>query len=158
MHRIFGYPINTMKEQLHMEPLLKRTAWHRNAQSSAVLNLGVIFWGAWWLASGVAMATDWTQFQGPNMDGTTPDPIALQWDTSSPSFVVWTNLSLTNGFSSFAVSKGRAFTQMSKGSPRLEYCVAVDAATGANLWSVPIDTAPWNPTSTSLRRGRQSPL
>jgi outer membrane protein assembly factor BamB len=103
------------------------------------------------------MATDWTQFQGPNMDGTTPDPIALQWDTSSPNFVVWTNSSLTNGFSSFAVSKGRAFTQISKGSPRLEHCVAVDGATGANLWSVPIDTAPWSPTSTTAGGDGRAP-
>jgi outer membrane protein assembly factor BamB len=146
-----------MQKQVNREPLLKRIAWRRYALSSAVLNLGMIFWGAWWLTSGVAMATDWTQFQGPNMDGTTPDPIALQWDTSSPNFVVWTNLSLTNGFSSFAVSKGRAFTQISKGSPRLEYCVAVDAATGTNLWSVPIDTAPWNPTSTSAGGDGRAP-
>ena len=105
-----------MKKQVNREPLLKRIAWRRCPQYSAVLNLGVIFWGAWWLASGVAMATDWTQFQGPNMDGTTPDPIALQWDTSSPSFVVWTNLSLTNGFSSFAVSKGGLSPKFPKGA------------------------------------------
>ena len=82
------------------------------------------------------------------MDGTTPEAIATQWDTTSPGFVVWTNSSLTNGFSSFAVSQGRAFTQISKGNPILEYCVAVDAATGSNLWAVPIDIAPWNPSST----------
>jgi hypothetical protein len=71
-----------MKKQVNREPLLKRIVWRGCAHYSAVLNLGVIFWGSWWLASGVAMATDWTQFQGPNMNGTTPDPIALKWDTS----------------------------------------------------------------------------
>lgn len=132
------------------EPLLKEIAWRECSVHAAVL-------AALWLTAGVAVATDWTQFQGPNMDGTTPDPIALQWDTNSPNFVAWSNASLTNGFSSFAVSKGRAFTQISRGSPRLEYCVAVDAATGANLWSVPIDTAPWNPTSTSAGGDGRAP-
>lgn len=111
----------------------------------------------WLLSLVAAMATDWPQFQGPTLDGTTPDRIATEWDSSSPSFVSWTNGSLTNGFSSFAVSKGRALTQMSKGNPRLEYCVAIDAATGENLWSVPIDTAPWNPTSTSLGGDGRAP-
>ena len=27
----------------------------------------------------------------------------------------------------------------------VEYCAAVDAATGNNLWATPIDTAPWDP-------------
>jgi outer membrane protein assembly factor BamB len=101
-----------------------------------------------WLGCLTAWASDWPQFRGPAGDGTTPDPIATAWATNTPGFVVWTNMSLTNGFSSFAVSQGRAFTLISKGSPRLEYCVAVDAATGANLWSTPIDTAlNWDPTA-----------
>jgi outer membrane protein assembly factor BamB len=64
--------------------------------------------------------------------------------------VVWTNGSLTNGFSTFAVSQGRAFTLISKrvGGGLREYCVAVDAASGANLWETPIDIAPWNPSVT----------
>jgi outer membrane protein assembly factor BamB len=57
---------------------------------------------------------------------------------------------VTNGFSSVAVSQGRAFVMMSKddgsGAGLQEYCVALDAATGANLWATPIDYAPWDPT------------
>jgi outer membrane protein assembly factor BamB len=146
-----------MKELIKRRLQLKQMSWRGRSVHSPVLNLSVIFYGVWWLASGVATATDWTQFQGPNMDGTTPDPIALHWNIGSPSFLIWTNLSLTNGFSSFAVSKGRAFTQISKGSPSLEYCVAVDAMTGTNLWAVPIDTAPWNPASTTFGGDGRAP-
>ncbi len=98
-------------------------------------------------------ATDWPQFRGPTTDGATPDPIATTWATGSPGFIIWTNLSLTNGFSSFAISQGRAFTQISKGTTRLEYCVAVNTTTGTNLWATPIDTAPWDPNSASTSTG-----
>lgn len=103
------------------------------------------------LGQAVALATDWPQYRGPTTDGISPDPIAATWATNSPSFVVWTNMSLTNGFSSFAVSQGRAFTLISKddgSGSRLEYCVAVDAPTGTNIWATPIDDAPWDPSVT----------
>jgi outer membrane protein assembly factor BamB len=83
------------------------------------------------------------------MDGSSPDLMSTTWATSSPTFVVWRNTSLTNGFSSFAVSQGRAFAMFSKDDGAgnlLECCAAVDAATGANLWITPIDNAPWDPT------------
>jgi outer membrane protein assembly factor BamB len=94
----------------------------------------------------LVQATDWPQYRGPNTDGISPDLIATNWATS---FVVWTNSSLTNGFSSFAVSQSRAFTLISRsnGSELLECCAAVDAATGANLWATPIGIAPWDPTA-----------
>lgn len=119
-----------------------------------------VLWLAWCvsgLLAGLAAATDWPQFQGPNMDGTTSDSIALHWDTNTAGFVAWSNQSLTNGFSSFAVTQGRAFTQMSKGSPAFEYCVAVSALTGSNLWAVPIDTAPWSVSSTSFGGDGKAP-
>jgi outer membrane protein assembly factor BamB len=95
-------------------------------------------------------ATDWPQYRGPTTDGTSPDPIATHWPATGPT-VVWTNRSLTNGFSCFAVSQGRAFVQVSKtdgGGHLREYCVGVDAATGANLWATPIGDEPWDPSFT----------
>ncbi|MCX6923729.1 MAG: PQQ-binding-like beta-propeller repeat protein, partial [Verrucomicrobia bacterium] len=97
----------------------------------------------------LASATDWPQYRGPATDGSSPDAIATSWATNSAGFVVWANASLTNGFSSFAVSQGRAFTLISKDDGTgnlLEYCVAADAATGTNLWATPIDSAPWDPS------------
>lgn len=101
------------------------------------------------LGTAAARATDWPQYRGPATDGASPDLIATTWATNNPGFVVWRNTSLTNGLSSFAVSQGRAFTMVSRtdGSGNLrEYCVAVDAATGGNLWAAPIDNAPWDPS------------
>jgi outer membrane protein assembly factor BamB len=100
------------------------------------------------LGQALAFAADWPHNRGPTTDGISPDLIAAAWATNSPGFVVWTNGSLTNGFSSFAVIQGWAFALISRddGSGSLrEFCVAVDAATGTNIWATPIDDAPWDP-------------
>src|SRR5439155_4326695 len=56
----------------------------------------------------IAPATDWPQYRGPNSDGISPDLISVNWQSNGPT-VVWTNMTLTNGFRSFTVSQGRAF-------------------------------------------------
>lgn len=118
-------------------------ASHADRAQTAAAVLGFLLFG-----QGIIPGTDWPQYRGPMNDGSSPDPIATVWDTNSPGFVVWTNHSVTNGFSSFAVSQGRAFALMSKtdtdGTLR-EFCAAVDAATGTNLWATPIDDEPWDP-------------
>jgi hypothetical protein len=115
----------------------------RNPLFEAILSLCL-------LGQAIALAADWPQYRGPASDGTTPDAIATVWATNSPGFIVWTNGSLTNGFSTFAVSQGRAFTMMSKKVVTTnEYCVGVDAATGMILWSTPIDTEKWDWNSTA---------
>jgi outer membrane protein assembly factor BamB len=98
----------------------------------------------------MAWATDWPQYRGPATDGSSPDAIATTWATNSPDFVVWTNRSLTNGFSCFAISQGRAFVLISKddGGNLKEYCVGVDTATGTNIWATPIGDEPWSPMAT----------
>src|SRR5580765_4433725 len=95
----------------------------------------------------LASATDWPQYRGPYTDGTSPDPIATTWTATSPA-VVWRNASVSNGFSCVVVSQGRAFALMSRndGSGYSEYCVALDAASGSNIWATPIDSAPWDPS------------
>src|SRR5436309_9591125 len=112
----------------------------RHARKKAFLGL-LLFCHA------LALATDWPQYRGPTTDGISPDPISVNWSSNAPT-VVWTNMSLTNGFSTFAVSQGRAFVLISKrdgGGNLLEYCVAVDAATGANIWATPIGAELWDP-------------
>lgn len=97
----------------------------------------------------IVLAGDWPQYRGPTTDGTSSELISTNWPAGGPT-VVWTNFSVTNGFSSFAISQGRAFAMMSKddGSGILqEFCVAVDAATGTNLWATPIDVEPWSPSA-----------
>ncbi|PYJ07386.1 MAG: alcohol dehydrogenase, partial [Verrucomicrobia bacterium] len=105
--------------------------------------------GLFLFCQAAAFATDWPQYRGPTTDGISPDPLRTDWMATPPT-VVWTNTSLTNGFSTFAVSQGRAFAVISRYDQfgtLLEYCAGVDAATGANLWATPIGEAPWDPSA-----------
>ncbi|MGE5611936.1 MAG: PQQ-binding-like beta-propeller repeat protein [Bacillota bacterium] len=84
-------------------------------------------------------AADWPQYRGPNQDGISTEKVNLTWAAEGPK-VVW-KVSTRNGFSSFAIAGGKAFTQVNRdinGQSR-ELCVAMDAATGKELWSADID-------------------
>ena len=92
------------------------------------------------LGAGTALlcAADWPQYRGPNQDGISTESVELKWAAAGPR-VVW-KVPTRNGFSSFAVSGGKAFTQVNRdlnGVPR-EIVVALDAATGKELWFVEI--------------------
>ena len=95
-----------------------------------------------------SIASDWPQYRGGNGDGISADRIQKAWSAGGPT-VLWRK-ALTNGFSSFAISGGRAFTLISRNSGGLkEMCVATDAATGNQLWTRTIDDASvWPPTAT----------
>src|SRR5207249_10199754 len=81
-----------------------------------------------------ASAADWPQYRGPNSDGTSPEKIQTKWPAEGPR-QLWKNPT-TDGFSTFAVSQGKAFTQMVRplDGVRREVCVAFDADTGKELW------------------------
>ena len=84
--------------------------------------------------SALSDAADWPIYRGPNQDGISSEKIDIQWSGGSPK-VVWRKPTNT-GFSSFAVSDGMVFTQVVreiKGNSR-EICLALDAATGKELW------------------------
>ena len=73
-------------------------------------------------------------YRGPNQDGISSEKIDIQWSGDGPK-VVWRKPTNT-GFSSFAVSNGKVFTQVVReidGNLR-EICLAQDAATGRELW------------------------
>src|SRR6185436_15912558 len=70
--------------------------------------LGLLLLWAW-----SARGTDWPQFRGPTTDGVSTEPISVNWSAGGLT-AVWTNRTLTNGFSSVAVSQGRAFVMMSR--------------------------------------------
>jgi outer membrane protein assembly factor BamB len=95
-----------------------------------VLVLGVSIF----LQSALCDAADWPLYRGPNQDGVSLEKIAIRWNGDSPK-IVWRKPTNT-GFSSFAVSEGKVFTQVVreiKGKPR-EVCLALDAASGRELW------------------------
>ena len=83
-------------------------------------------------------AEDWNFVRGPHGDGSSAEKIASSWPADGPK-VLW-RVPSDNGFSSFAVGGGRAFTLELKtveGAPQ-EVLVARNADTGAELWTKPL--------------------
>lgn len=79
------------------------------------------------------MADDWPQYRGPNHDGTSNEKLLQKrWPTGGPA-TVWRTKDLPDGFSSFTVAGGRAFTLCTR--KKIETVVAVDALSGKELWS-----------------------
>ena len=81
-----------------------------------------------------SFAADWPLYRGPNQDGISLEKVDIHWNGNGPT-VVWRTPTNT-GFSSFAVSNGKVFTQVVReinGKSR-EVCLALDAATGKELW------------------------
>jgi outer membrane protein assembly factor BamB len=91
-------------------------------------------------AATLAQAADWPQYRGPNLDGSTSEKISTKWPAGGPK-AVW-KAPTTDGFSSFTVSGGQAFTLVLRdieGTPQ-EVCIALDANTGKELWKAPLGT------------------
>jgi outer membrane protein assembly factor BamB len=83
-------------------------------------------------------AADWPQYAGPNANRSTSEKIQKVFPATGPK-AVW-RVTSTDGFSSLAVSGGKAFTQVMRdfeGAPR-ESIVALDANTGKELWAAPL--------------------
>jgi len=84
---------------------------------------------------------DWPQYRGPNHDGTYPAAVRTDW-TESPPVEVW-RTPLDPGLSSLAIADARVFTQVRRsfGGQQQEFCVALDAETGAELWATALGIA-----------------
>lgn len=90
---------------------------------------------------GLALAVDWPQYHGPTADGTTTEAIARPWTSSGPK-QAWKTAS-PNGFSSFAVAGGKAYTIEGRSTEGVsqEVLTARDAVNGKELWSAPLGVA-----------------
>jgi outer membrane protein assembly factor BamB len=88
--------------------------------------------GLFILPQKVSRAADWPQYRGPNQDGCSTEKVS--WPAGGPK-VVW-KAPTPNGLSSFAVSGGKVYTQISR--DERELCVALDAATGKELWTADV--------------------
>lgn len=100
--------------------------------------LAVSLFGVSTIAGMPLMASDWAQYRGPTHDGISTEAIKLPWPAGGPK-ILWT-APTPNGFSSFAVGDGGAFTQVGReinGTQR-EVCIALNAATGKEVWAVDI--------------------
>jgi outer membrane protein assembly factor BamB len=93
------------------------------------------------LFSGRAPAVDWTQFRGPNHDGSSAEKILTTWPQTGLR-QIW-KAPLQDGFSALTVGGSKAFTLVKgdvEGTDQ-EVCVALDADSGRVLWSVPLGIA-----------------
>jgi hypothetical protein len=91
-----------------------------------------------------AFAADWPQFLGPNGDGSSPESVRTNWSELAPR-EVWRK-SIGPGFSSIAAVGDRLFTlvrRSNQGDER-EFCVALDANSGDELWSADVDVADYD--------------
>ncbi len=89
-------------------------------------------------------AADWPQYRGPSHDGVCPDKISQAWPEAGL-HQFWKK-PLKDGFSSFAVGGGKVFTVVAREieSANQEVAVAMDAATGTELWAVPMGIAKYD--------------
>jgi outer membrane protein assembly factor BamB len=91
--------------------------------------------------AGPLLAADWPAYRGASADGVSREQIAVtRWAPSGPP-VVW-KVPTASGHSSFAVAGGKAFTLVLRPADGVdqEVCVALDAATGKELWAAPLGT------------------
>jgi len=86
-------------------------------------------------------AEDWSQFRGPDHDGSSPEKILTTWPATGLK-EVWKE-PMTDGFSAITLGGGRAYTLETRevDSAQQEVCVALDANTGKELWAMPLGIA-----------------
>jgi outer membrane protein assembly factor BamB len=95
----------------------------------------------------VVRAVDWSQYNGPLGDNSSPESIRTNW-TAVPPRVLWRQ-SIGPGWSSISTGGGRLFTQalrQTASGPR-EFCVALDAASGSELWARNLEIADYSDIS-----------
>ena len=103
-----------------------------------------------------ATAGDWPQYRGPNHDGSSSEPIRTNWSVTPPT-VVWKK-SVSPAWSSLTISGGRVFTQANRSTSggNREFCVALDANTGNELWATNLDVADYPDGGTGSNDGPRS--
>ncbi|HKV09827.1 MAG TPA: PQQ-binding-like beta-propeller repeat protein, partial [Thermoanaerobaculia bacterium] len=81
------------------------------------------------------LAGDWPRFAGVKQDGISPETgLPRTWPEGGPR-VVWKR-AIGEGYAGMSVASGRLYTQDS--DEKTEYVLALDAATGKEIWRAPI--------------------
>ena len=88
-----------------------------------------------------SVASDWPQYRGPTHDGISTDRIRTNW-TGAVTNPLW-RVTQTNSLTSLAVSGGKVFTQARRAldDADREWCVALSATNGTELWATSLDDA-----------------
>src|SRR5262249_38597925 len=85
-----------------------------------------------------APAADWPQWMGPARDGSSPETgLYTDWSRGQPK-LLW-KVPGGDGYSSVAVVGQRTYTLVQRDDREL--AIALDAATGKELWSTPLAAA-----------------
>jgi outer membrane protein assembly factor BamB len=98
---------------------------------SAITALGL-------LTAGSLAAADWPQWRGPSRNDHSPDKGLLKsWPKDGPKRI-WLNEGVGLGYAGYSVADGKLFTMgLREGH---ELLIALDAATGKELWATPAGT------------------
>ena len=105
-------------------------------------------------------ATDWSQFRGPNHDGTSSERILTVWPASGL-HEVWKQ-PMKDGFSGVTLGDGKAFTLVTRevdGADQ-EVCVGLDANSGKELWSAALTVTGYDgggDSGTATNKGGDGP-
>ncbi len=87
-------------------------------------------------AAAFAAPDAWPQYRGPGLDGRSSETgLASTWPEGGPK-VLW-RAALGNGYSGISIAGGRAYTMF--GSDGDEVAIALDAATGKEIWRFRVD-------------------
>jgi outer membrane protein assembly factor BamB len=97
------------------------------------------------LGASPLMAGEWTEYRGPNHDGTSTEKLT-PWKGEPK--LLW-KLKIGNGLGTFAVAGGKAYVYALEGGR--ESCICLDAITGKPQWFTPIDK------TTNDRQGEPAP-
>src|SRR5688572_5324282 len=88
-----------------------------------------------------SVASDWPRYRGPTHNGISTDRIRTNW-TGAATNPLW-RVTQTNSLTSLAVSGGKVYTQARRDldDADKEWCVALSATNGTELWATPLDDA-----------------
>lgn len=108
------------------------------------------------LSATALFAADWPQYRGLNHDGSSSEPLRTDWAQKPPT-VVWKR-AIQPAWSSITVSGGKAFTQVNRAASgqQREFCVALNADTGVELWATNLDRASYPDAGTGPTDGPRS--
>ncbi|MBM3902983.1 MAG: alcohol dehydrogenase [Verrucomicrobia bacterium] len=109
-----------------------------------------------WSKGQDTLAADWTQYRGPNHDGSNPEVMRTDWNARPPR-VMWKR-AIDPAWSSITVQGNRAFTQGNRriGSENREVCIALDADTGTEVWAANLGIADYPDAGTGSLDGPRS--
>ena len=114
------------------------------------------FIAAFIITSAQVHSIDWTQYRGPNCDGSSSEKLVVSAWPSEGIRQVW-KTPTKHGFASFAVAKGRAFTVVMEevDDVNREVCLALNTETGLKIWSQILNIAKYDGGGNSGAKGNK---